>query len=218
MPPIARSTPARQLDEEQPLQPVRQGAARARPRSARTGARRTASRSRPHGGPASRAATGRATRRAARAATRPGRARAPAVAPVQPPGQRERGRGDDEVQRHEQVRVRRPDGHGYPRRRAGEHEHGEQPRPAERAARRSTAPIPPTTAAAGVDDMVAGGSEPRRERRQPAAHAARPAMRHGRDGPRISSARPSAPTTPPARASSVVTRRPPAPSRRARWR
>ncbi len=47
------------------------------------------------------------------------------------PGERERGGGDDEVQREEQVRLRRPDRDRNPRRRAGEHGDRKRPRDAE---------------------------------------------------------------------------------------
>jgi hypothetical protein len=52
------------------------------------------------------------------------------VASEQLPGQRERGGGDHGVERHEQVRLGRADGHRDPRGDAGERGQGQQPRPA----------------------------------------------------------------------------------------
>jgi len=46
------------------------------------------------------------------------------------PGEHQSGGGDHGVQRHEQVRLRRADGHRDPRGNAGERRQGEQPRPA----------------------------------------------------------------------------------------
>ena len=54
----------------------------------------------------------------------------PRVAAQELPGQRERRGGDHRVERHEQVRLGRPDGHRDPRGDAGERRQGQQPRPA----------------------------------------------------------------------------------------
>ena len=52
------------------------------------------------------------------------------VAAPELPGQEERGGRDDAVERHEQVRLGRPDGDVDPRRDAGQRHEGQEPRPA----------------------------------------------------------------------------------------
>ena len=129
-------------------------------------------------GPASRGATARARRRAAPSGQASGpSSRTRPVVPVQPPRERERGRDDDEVERHEQVRLRRPDRHGDPRRSAREHEHGQQPRPAERAApraarRRPRRRRPPPRRRRGARPARARPRAPRSRRPTPRARPA----------------------------------------------
>ena len=83
-------------------------------------------------------------------------------------GERERGAGDDDVERQQQVRLRRADETGDPRRRAGEH--GDRRAPTASGRRASASDDGRERADDGggrVDAVVAGRRE--RDREQPAA-------------------------------------------------
>jgi len=76
------------------------------------------------------------------------------VSAQQLPGERERGGGDHGVERNEQVRLGRADGHRDPRRDAGERGQGEQPRPAEKEGGSGDRECEPGDGAAGQQGGV----------------------------------------------------------------